>query len=167
MQDLTQVAAVSAPDSVENDEWSFIGDGGEAHTPSISIVSSPFTSSGFSSYAGSPAGGPGDIGFAHPGMEQVAMTASTVTTAAPGNTMHDDMAAMAAMAATGHHGAAEVTPDPFPMLANEMAALQYAYCETLGQMQFDMDQIQDMTTCAVPDPSAIMMPLNETPSLGA
>ncbi|KAK3401376.1 hypothetical protein B0T20DRAFT_389340 [Sordaria brevicollis] len=137
---LTLDGAVSTPKSMDSNEWSLIEDSGSARSPSI--VNSPSTLSGFSPYPGSPAGGPSDVDFAHPGMDQYSMTASQSPTGpvdAPGDTMHD----MAAMAATGHHGAAEVPLVPIPMMANEMAALQSAYCETLDEMHFDVTQVGD------------------------
>lgn len=161
---LTRHRAVSTPDSVESGEWTFIGAGGSARSPSI--VNLPSTSSGFSSYAGSPAGGPSDVDFTLPGTEQDSMAAPQNPTGlvdAPGDTMHD-------MAATRHHGVIKVTPVTWnmesPISANDMA-LQNAFLETLDQMQFNMAQDQDLTsniTHAVPNNPATMIHSNENPS---
>ncbi|KAK3492073.1 uncharacterized protein B0T23DRAFT_317061 [Neurospora hispaniola] len=68
--------------------------------PSPSIVNSPSTSSGLSSYAGSVAGSPNDVGFSPVGMEQDSPAVAqdpTGLNAAPADTMHDITAAQHAV----------------------------------------------------------------------
>ncbi|KAK1777176.1 hypothetical protein QBC45DRAFT_443725 [Copromyces sp. CBS 386.78] len=157
---LTLNGVVSTQDGVDLDDWIVdMGDGGSAASPSV--VESLSTCSSLSSYAGSVTGSPNSP----QGTEQDALVVAQYPMSdAPGDTMHD-------MAATGQHGASEVTPVSwdmgFPMSSNERLAdlaLQNDFCKILDQMQSEMSQAQgfdpDTTTRTIQNPPAIMMQCN-------
>ncbi|EAA27199.1 hypothetical protein GE21DRAFT_9544 [Neurospora crassa] len=113
-----------------------VENGGSARSPST--VNSPSTPSDFSSYVGSGAESPSDVGFSLAEMEQELLSVAqdpTGLNAAPGDTMHDITAAQ--------HGVLQETPGPWTMTmpANELAALKDGYVNIYNQAQPNVDQV--------------------------